>query len=132
MSCYFTTDRYNIVTRLTMRDAAVRCLETSHIYDLPSCCDHVSVYVEELGGGLYRLVPEWNPFSGNWGNSGPEELIEEFLKVYCEPGSYISQRCDDYFEYGIYWMHGERKVESRWEGYSNPFDALMDELEEGR
>ena len=121
MSAYFTTDMFNIIVRQVMRDGAVKCLSESNIYDVPSSCHPVEVHVEELGNGRYELTPEWNPFSGDWSNSGPGEEIGKFLKTYCEPGSYISQRCDDYFEYSIFYLDDKRKVQERFEGYVNPF-----------
>ena len=130
MSAYFTTDMFNIVVRLTMRDGAVKCLSDSYIYDVPSSCHPIEVHVEGLGGGKYRLTPEWNPFSGDWSNSGPSEEIGEFLKTYCEPGSFISQRCDDYFEYSIFYLDDKRKVQERFEGFVNPFRKFAEELYE--
>ncbi len=126
MSCYFATDRFNIVVRLVMRDAAVRCLEDSNIYDFGP--HPMKVYVEDLGNGLFELTPEWNPFSGVWSNSGPYEEISVFLKTYCEPGSFISQRCDDQFGYSAYWLDEKRNVNEAWEDFVNPFDEMLDKL----
>ena len=129
MSCYFTTDRYNIVVRLDKLDKAVKFLEDSYIYDVPGDCRPIAVHVEDIDGKRFRLVPEWDPFSGTWSNSGPEEEIEEFLKKYCEPGSYVSQRSDDYFEYSAYWLDEGRNVKCDWKGFENPFGGVLDDLE---
>lgn len=126
MSCYFTTDRFNIVVSAEKKDAAVKYLSEENIYDFGH--HPMKVYVEDLGNGLFELTPEWNPFSGDWSNSGPYEEIAGFLETYCEPGSHISQRCDDYFEYSAYWLDDERKVHDAWEGFVNPFDEMLDKL----
>ena len=130
MSCYYCTDRYRIVARMVMRDAAIKCLEDSSIYDCWASDRKMNVEVEELGNGLFSMIPDYSPFSGDWANSGPGDEIAEFLKTYCEPGSYVSQRCDDYFEYSIYWVNDERKVEEAWQGFQNPYCKFMDKLDE--
>ena len=128
MSAYFTTDMFNIVTSKEKRDEAVMFLSEGNIYDVPRNGHPTRVYVDKLGNGKYLLTPEWNPFSGCWSNSGPIDEIEEFLKAYCEPGSFISQRCDDYFDYSIFYLDGEREVQEECSEIVNPFIDFAEKL----
>ena len=67
-------------------------------------------------------------FCGNVG-CGIGSIIEEFLDLFCEPGSYCCQRVDDYFQYDLYWKDGDG-VHSEGREYVNPFTGFIAKLEE--
>lgn len=128
LDVYFTTDAYNFVVSKENRDGAIGFLENPLIYGLPSNAK-VDVGIDELCNGCFTLEPELNPFSGYDSYDGSLE-IEEFLKGYCEPGSFVSQRVDDYFEYSIIWLDETRSIVCEVEDFQNPFIGKMHELRE--
>ena len=57
------------------------------------------------------------------------DLIVEFMKKFCEPGSYACHHIDEYNEYVLYWMDDERIVYDESKVLDNPFAEKMMELE---
>lgn len=57
------------------------------------------------------------------------DLIVEFMKKFCEPGSYACHHIDEYSEYVLYWMDDERIVHDESVVLGNPFAGKIKELE---
>ncbi len=57
------------------------------------------------------------------------DLIVEFMKKFCEPGSYACHHIDEYSEYVLYWMDDERAVHDESKVLDNPFAGKIKELE---
>lgn len=55
------------------------------------------------------------------------DLITEFMRLFCEPGSYACHYVDDFDEYGLYWVDGDG-VHQAFESAANPFAGKIAEL----
>ena len=57
-----------------------------------------------------------------------DSMILEFLEKFCEPGSYVCQRNDDYFCYDLYWKDDEG-IYAKSREFENPFEGIIGEIE---
>lgn len=123
MSTYVTAARAKYVVKDERLDEAVRFLEMFD--DIKN-----DIHSASWGRNTSIVYPEWgNLFGGCVGNSWADD-VEEFIMDFCEPESYATFRCDDWFSWVIVYkdVNGNMVVEER--DCENPFEKLCNELED--
>lgn len=122
MSTYVTASRSKYVVNDERLDEAVKFL--SMFDDIKN-----DIHSASYGKNTSIVYPECgNLFGGYVSNSWADD-VEEFIMDFCEPESYATFRCEDFWSWVIVYKdeNGNMVVEEREN--ENPFESLCDEFD---